>query len=979
MSKNLTRKVLALASGLTLGASGLIALPASAAVGDVSLSPSTGTTYSVFSTDAFSLNTKVSALLPASVEDGTLSYVINNPDKIGLAIDMGAAGAVDGETVKLTGYTALGASVTVANALKVYDEGTTPLFSGSEANELLGKFLVDFDHHNIVKLVVSNIAAGATSKADTWIIEAVDTSAAGDDTAAIAYSARDVTNLAYGSSYGTVAIDIQAGLEQDGVLTTVENGSAIRTITFHDPSEVSLISTVERFRASGFDLTTPFTATVSVLELNDAADTYVAGTMKFSADINLNQVDLTKWKVAVASSVDADKNDSSAIDLRVSGEAFAVANTNFEVLTPAGYEAGKLNEAGKLYFRTATDSNNLTAGATYKVSFRHTADVAPFSDFDSPAVEVLATAAVATNVEALISTPLDALQDDAQDVSISVRPGSKTLTFTAQANNATNGDLEVANIPVLAVVTAKTFIATGESVSVSGSTGRVTLKDQSIVSTSLTNSDGQVTFVVSSTTALKGQEIDVEFFVLKADDTFTSAKVNGAGNVVYKTTYAASTAETIKADSTVVASAKPTVTFTVTDSFGEPVNSNAKGTFNVELRAPDKLKLELHAPVAADGTVSFTFDNYLTAGQADVLTAKVYTGSSTSQTAAGFQTTINLYSVVAVQAINVTKEITAVEVDYVDYISGKTTKAAPGPTGGTTYTGTVVDDNGAGVPGAQVVISGASMQFLNGTVFSKDTVTLNTTAAGTFSIKFWTHALSATGADITVSSGSKTAITKVKSVIAGPISAGNLIMSWNLPSNPVFNTTYAVTGTVTDVWGNPVSGVTLTFAGEAAALFNATPSAQQNTNAKGQATVYLRSIKDVSGLGAVSMTAATGDRTVSNAAGFLTDVVGTSWDESSWVNPISAEITLLTEAVVASGDKKVNAGSFKGYVALYALGYEGQRMSAKVGNDWIIVPSIPARTNDLFRAVDFVGAGVDISVRIYIDRVLLATIPLLTK
>jgi hypothetical protein len=54
-------------------------------------------------------------------------------------------------------------------------------------------------------------------------------------------------------------------------------------------------------------------------------------------------------------------------------------------------------------------------------------------------------------------------------------------------------------------------------------------------------------------------------------------------------------------------------------------------------------------------------------------------------------------------------------------------------------------------------------------------------------------------------------------------------------------------------------------------------------------------------------------------------------------------------------------------------------MSAKVGNDWVVVPSIQAATNDLFRAVEFVGAGVDISVRLYSDRVLVATIPLLTK
>ena len=82
---------------------------------------------------------------------------------------------------------------------------------------------------------------------------------------------------------------------------------------------------------------------------------------------------------------------------------------------------------------------------------------------------------------------------------------------------------------------------------------------------------------------------------------------------------------------------------------------------------------------------------------------------------------------------------------------------------------------------------------------------------------------------------------------------------------------------------------------------------------------------------------------------------------------------------VTSGISKVNAGSFKGYVAVYAKGYQGSRLSAKVGNDWILVPSIPAATNDLYRLVDFTGAGVEIAVRIYIDRVLVDTVYLTTR
>ena len=90
-------------------------------------------------------------------------------------------------------------------------------------------------------------------------------------------------------------------------------------------------------------------------------------------------------------------------------------------------------------------------------------------------------------------------------------------------------------------------------------------------------------------------------------------------------------------------------------------------------------------------------------------------------------------------------------------------------------------------------------------------------------------------------------------------------------------------------------------------------------------------------------------------------------------------LLVLEPPTVMPTTQKVNAGSFKGYVAVYAKGYEGHRLSAKVGKDWVIVPSIPAAANDLYRHVEFTGAGVDVAVRIYIDRVLVDTINLTTK
>ena len=98
-------------------------------------------------------------------------------------------------------------------------------------------------------------------------------------------------------------------------------------------------------------------------------------------------------------------------------------------------------------------------------------------------------------------------------------------------------------------------------------------------------------------------------------------------------------------------------------------------------------------------------------------------------------------------------------------------------------------------------------------------------------------------------------------------------------------------------------------------------------------------------------------------------------------NTVAAKKVTLVQSInvgatASSADQKVNAGSFKGYVAVYAKGYEGQRMSAKVGNDWVVVPVL---ASNFVRVVEFTGAGYTIAVRIYIDRVLVDTITVTTK
>jgi hypothetical protein len=117
-----------------------------------------------------------------------------------------------------------------------------------------------------------------------------------------------------------------------------------------------------------------------------------------------------------------------------------------------------------------------------------------------------------------------------------------------------------------------------------------------------------------------------------------------------------------------------------------------------------------------------------------------------------------------------------------------------------------------------------------------------------------------------------------------------------------------------------------------------------------------------------------------NDTGTITVTV--QYDQNGDTDFVDAKDLTTTKTITIGGSstQKVNAGSFKGYVAVYARGYEGQRLSAKIGNDWVIVdPIVNNQGSDLHRTTDFTGAGVDIAVRIYIDRVLIDTINLTTK
>jgi hypothetical protein len=92
---------------------------------------------------------------------------------------------------------------------------------------------------------------------------------------------------------------------------------------------------------------------------------------------------------------------------------------------------------------------------------------------------------------------------------------------------------------------------------------------------------------------------------------------------------------------------------------------------------------------------------------------------------------------------------------------------------------------------------------------------------------------------------------------------------------------------------------------------------------------------------------------------------------------LTADGLNINASVLIEVGGKVNAGSFNGVVALYAKGYVGQRLSAKVGKDWVVVPVIG---DNFIRVVDPVGQiGRTIRVQIFIDRRPHSVIELVTR
>ena len=931
MTKNLTRKGFAIGSGLALVASALISSPAAYAAGEVTLTPSAGTSYATILGDNFKLATSIN-----SSNSTALKYKITNAD---------------------------------AAALTITWDSTAP--ASSAADDIVGST----ETSSVAKVVTGGAEANGSFVTSATSLVATPSAASGN-----VYDYVSTLDITAGGT-AAVSITVQAWIDQNN------NGlvddfyvSEVRTVSFVKAADVT----------TSIDLTSPL-----------AGDTSAAATFSFT-NVNTEQVELSKVGINFTQADGTALAGSAVVSLIKSGTTPALTfPSTTKVFTGATSTLTAL----------VANTGSVKAQAVFKAAGDPgTADVIGASV--SKTVGTVSAGSVAADV-------VDDTNENYASSGAGTVRNDGTCTVKAVVKNTAPPAVALAGAAVTAKVETSVAPTTTKTVTVGGTTytSAATLPgatDVAKLAVGTTDADGTVSLTVSTAGFTDADTVTVTFY----SENLSDAVVATLKDVTY-----AGYIENINGlKVTTVDGSAASVQVVVLDQFGATAPAGYKATAVFDATATNYVAQATTAATAASGAeVSLssgrgtltildngtgkgvnTYDIGFTSGvvgaSATAITADLevhvldsvntVAGSFTltdGSTALALNTAKDAYNMTAGQdgASNAelaiqTVDAAVVNVAFGNYDARGLAGAAPNVNGSltnpyATLAGVVTSSFSGSVaaavlPNASVTISGAGMQFWaqeNGSaIWGKDSLTVQANASGAFTFRAYSQA--AGKSTVTITTGSLTKSVDLYTADADDNAGTSMTLAAS--DYVTAGSTVKVTIALVDRFGNPVAATDTADAADSAADFKVTWSGPG---------LIVGGLPDALGAdGTAEVNVLLG----SNDTGSITVVA--SYDQDGDNNYTDATDIVVSKTLTigsAPTTQKVNAGSFKGYVAVYAKGYEGHRLSAKVGKDWVIVPSIPASTNDLYRHVEFTGAGVDVAVRIYIDRVLMDTINLTTK
>jgi len=734
-------------------------------------------------------------------------------------------------------------------------------------------------------------------------------------------------------------------------------------------------------KASGFAVSYSANATTSaVTAVGSATSVASASTSFVLTPTNASSTVANKLSISIVGATSV----SDSVDVTVT--AFLDSNSNGTL------DSGEFNQPRTVSFKKYADVVSvitITQPAEGDTSVKATAtytgiNASQLTASDTKVQFSVSGSALATSVSADadgVFTSTDSLSL-AKDATVSA-----TVEFKANKIGATSATSTVTNKTVLRVTVSP---VAGNNIKASGSDA-VTVRLNSafavkaIVSSSASGAVAVAGAAISAQvstsatlTATKSLTVNGVTYTKNASLSAITLTSDANGEAVVNVTPAGfSTSETV----TFIVKSQNNTTNNVVASFQEAVytvtaaeNANLKTTpgasFTVNYSVKDQWSVlttnAYRVAATYDGTTKYvnlsggkaavTF----TATSSNAVSANVTNGALEEQNA----TTLNWASVAGTTtasaiAVLATNTADAFDVNPAATASGSiarvsTTADATGIklTNRITLSGSV---NNAGAP---VVVSATGVQFaISGdTATTKDSITLNTDASGHFTVS--AYVTKAGDTTVAYKVGSATKSTVITIAAAGYNEGKTLSITTTAVGGYVpAGSTIRASVKLVDEYGNAVEvddagtasfGVTVTGPGFQSTL----PSKTGSSGSTADFSILLGSTDT----GSLVFTA------TYDADGATTTIAAISKTETVTIGK-------------APATAKLTVGSFKGFLAIYASGYEGKKLSYKVAGKWGSVASLKA----FERVVRKTGAGYTVKVDLYVDGSLVKSETVTTK
>jgi hypothetical protein len=916
MTKFMTRKGLALGAVFALTASALVSTPANAA-GEISLAVNGGTGTSTILGEAFSLKATVGSLVPDSSND-EVTFLVDNSTGATLTYTADAGTrevGVNNDSIETTVVDGAGVAATAA--------------SSGASDYVKGGFTQDGDRTTITtaEAYLDNqtlsISSAATAAHSVTVTAWLDADGSGT-----------INNSEFASSPVTISFVTAAnsGLVASYVTNPqVGDNTATATITSSvvNVAQVAVANIGVQFgKYSAGSIVTNVTGKTFALAVGTLANTAAAVTLNTTTKASLDTAATTTVAAFAASTSYTLRAVYSSNPNTAAWVVLGTADTR-----ATGAVAADATESSV----TITADSNVTAAGVVRKSY--TGDVvytvkALEADKD-PVVgaTVRITTTAATQSTGILKINGVTVSESATQTHDAITDAAGLAVFTV--TNSTGSTSDVLSVTS---VTVQGIVIVADATNLTFAAASYTLTDPVAVNAT------DVTRAVDAAGALTvtAKAIDQWSSVLTAADVRVKATLSGRTVAVLTDSLADGSAS-----------------FTVTD--GANTTGDTTVTFTLE---------ELNSSVwgsLVDYTVG-SLNNYTVkySTQTDAVLITANNGTTSDLAASQTRVTTKAWNT------NSNHLVAAVSTFDAGVTPGSTLDDET-----VTISGSVINASTlVAKAGAMVTVSGDSnILFVQGNVASFGSISFYD-ADGVYSVDaFSNKVLSASTVTVTAGAASKTATV---SFSAGETNVGTAI-AFTAPASANAGDALQIVATLTDKFGNAVDTdiVAANFNGDADTTDIGETSAGFSVTATGPGVtlVSLPTATDAAGQAYVSRLLGSNDISgnivVTVTYGGADGVIGTGLDD------ITASITVRVGAPAAvASDTKVNVGSFKGFVALYAKGYEGKKMSAIVAGKWIVVASL---ASDFERVVRYTGAGYDIVTTIYIDGVKVQTFNVTTK